>query len=188
MQPNYIKFDDKVRILFEKARIYPDFPKKGVNFVDFFSLISDAEIRYQLIDLCMEKICQKGSNKFNFNVIAGIELRGALLGSLLAQKLHMKFVAIRKINKLPGETLTSNYSTEYSNEAIQIQVDAFGINDRVLLVDDLLATGGTLNAAEELVQRTGAIVELMFCLGHFGVLDGPDKLKNKNKYFDLIKF
>lgn len=135
-------------------RDVPDFPKPGIVFKDITPLLADAEGFAQAIAALTEPWRESG-----VDLVAGIESRGFILGSVLARELGAGFVPIRKPGKLPAETFAADYGLEYGSDRLEIHTDAFAPGCRVLIVDDVLATGGTLNAARSLVDRLeGSVV------------------------------
>lgn len=129
-------------------RVVPDFPKKGIQFYDITTLFKDAQCIRELEDIMYEQYKDKGITK-----VVGIESRGFLLGAALAIRLGAGFVLARKPGKLPAETVQVSYQKEYGSDTIEIHKDAITEDDVVLLHDDLLATGGTMVAALELVNQ-----------------------------------
>ena len=155
------------------VRDIPDFPVKGVIFKDITPLLSDMVLYSKIIDTIVNQYKDK-----NITKIAGLESRGFLFGISIAQKLNIPFVPIRKKGKLPYKTVSTTYSLEYGTATIEMHIDAVNENDNVLIVDDLLATGGTAYAAVELVKKLKAnvigcafVIELTF-------LNGKEKLKD----------
>ena len=148
-----------------------DFPKPGINFRDITTLLKDPKVFNASIEelyrLCKDKSPEK---------IACIESRGFILGAPLAFKLGAGFVPIRKKGKLPAETVSEEYTLEYGKDSIEIHKDAIVPGERVLLHDDLLATGGTMQAAARLVQRLGGIIVGMSFLIELEFLKGRDLL------------
>lgn len=134
--------------LLENLRNIPDFPIPGVQFKDVTTLFKDAECLQLLSDIMYEMYKDKGITK-----VIGIESRGFIMGPILATRLGVGFVPIRKPGKLPAETIEERYSKEYGEDAIQIHKDAIDEDDIILLHDDLLATGGTMIAACKLVKK-----------------------------------
>ena len=134
--------------LSKSVRNVPDFPIPGIQFKDVTTLFKDSEILKELSDGLCEMYKEKGVTK-----VVGIESRGFIMGPLLAEHLHAGFVPIRKPGKLPAETYEISYDKEYGKDAVQIHCDALDENDVVLLHDDLLATGGTMVAAVELIKK-----------------------------------
>jgi len=145
-------------------RTIPDYPKPGIQFRDITTLLRDANGLRLTIDALVERYRSKGIQK-----VAGIESRGFIVGSALAYQLGAGFVPIRKKGKLPAATISQEYQLEYGTDQIELHVDAITKGERVLLVDDLIATGGTAEAAAKLIQKLGGeIVETAF------VIDLPD--------------
>lgn len=132
----------------DNVRTIPDFPIPGIQFFDVTTLFKDAECLHILSDIMYEKYKDKGITK-----VVGIESRGFIMGPILATRLNAGFVPIRKPGKLPADVIEETYSKEYGTDAIQIHRDALSEDDVVLLHDDLLATGGTMIAACNLVKK-----------------------------------
>ena len=132
--------------LLRSIRTIPDYPKPGILFYDVTTLFKDPVALHAAADILYEMYKDKGITK-----VAGIESRGFILGSILAEKLNAGFVMVRKPGKLPAETIEISYEKEYGTDTIQIHKDAIGPDDVVLMHDDLLATGGTMRAACEMV-------------------------------------
>ena len=144
----------------EYIRSIPDFPEKGIIFRDITSILMDADGLKLAIDELAK--CLEG---MDFDVIAGAESRGFLFGMPLAYLLHKPFVPIRKKGKLPCETVEKTYDLEYGTATIEIHKDAIKPGDKVVLLDDLIATGGTMKAAAELVEELGGeVVEMLFLI------------------------
>ena len=148
-------------------REVPDFPKKGILFKDITTLLKDAAAFRTAIDLLTDSF--RGDR---VDVVVGMESRGFILGAPLAYNLGAAFVPVRKLGKLPSETLRVQYALEYGTNTLEIHKDAIQPNQRVLIVDDLLATGGTVAATIELVRRLGGevialafLIELLFLGG-----------------------
>jgi adenine phosphoribosyltransferase len=163
-------------------RDVPDFPKKGIVFKDITTLIKDKEgFKYTL-----DKLYNLAKNK-GITKVVGIESRGFIFGGALAERLNAGFVPIRKPGKLPAETISESYALEYGTDSIEIHKDAVTKGDKVLLHDDLLATGGTMEAACKLIEKLGAeIVQISFLI-ELTFLDGKSKLNNYDIY-SLIKY
>ncbi|MAG20188.1 adenine phosphoribosyltransferase [archaeon] len=168
----------------EKIKTYPNWPKEGVMFRDINSLLNDPEGFGRLIDLLVERY-----KDMDIDIIAGIESRGFITGSVLAHKLGKSFVLIRKPGKLPGETISEEYTLEYGTDKVEIQKDVIKEGDKVLLADDLIATGGTCLASAKLIKKLkGDIVECSFVIG-LPDLKGTDKLKEEGlEVFTLVEF
>ena len=169
-------------ILKAMIRTVPDFPKKGIMFRDITTILQNNEGFRYVIDRFYERY--KGKN---IDIVVGIESRGFIFGAALAYKLGCSFVPVRKEGKLPHHTMKEEYALEYGNAAVEMHKDAIASGQRVLIVDDLIATGGTCAAAINLVKRLGGeIVECAFVV-ELTDLKGTEKLKG-HKAFSLVKF
>ena len=141
-------------------RDVPNFPKEGIIFKDITTLLKDSTGLNATINALYDLAKEKGITK-----VAGIESRGFILGGALAQKLNAGFVPIRKPKKLPAETISASYELEYGTDKIEIHKDAIVPGDKVLLHDDLLATGGTMEAAVKLIEQLGGeVVQISFII------------------------
>ena len=166
----------------EYIRSIPDFPEKGIIFRDVTSILMDADGLKLAIDELAK--CLEG---MDFDVIAGAESRGFLFGMPLAYLLHKPFVPIRKKGKLPCETVEKTYDLEYGTATIEIHKDAIKPGDKVVLLDDLIATGGTMKAAAELVEELGGeVVEMLFLI-ELVDLKGREVL-SKHKVDSVVQF
>jgi adenine phosphoribosyltransferase len=145
-------------------RTVPDWPKPGVQFRDITTLLSDKKVFRQLIDAFVQKYID-----VEFDLVVGIDARGFILGAPIAYLLNKGFVPIRKKGKLPFDTLEAAYDLEYGQAEIQIHADALKKGQKVLVIDDLIATGGTLEASCQLITRLGA--EVVECAA---IIDLPD--------------
>lgn len=157
----------------ECIRNVPDFPKKGIVFRDITTLLNQPDAFKKAVDYFFEKYKSEKIDK-----VVGIESRGFIVGGTLAYKLNVGFVPIRKPNKLPAETLREEYQLEYGTDAIEIHKDSIKSGERVLLHDDLLATGGTMQAACRLVERLGGKVVGISFLIELSFLNGRKYLIN----------
>ncbi len=163
-------------------RTIPNFPKSGIMFRDITTLLGNKEAFQQTIN----QLAQRYQHQ-DVDVVAGIEARGFIIGAALADRLNKPFVPIRKKGKLPGKVVEQEYALEYGFDKIEMHVDALKSGDRVLVVDDLIATGGTVLAATKLVEQVGGIVhECAFVIG-LPDLRGKEKL-DKYKVFTLVEF
>ena len=167
----------------EKIRAVPDFPKKGIIFRDITTGLKDAETLQVMVDyLCDQyKDCK-------IDYIAGIESRGFIFGMPMAYKLDCGFIPVRKPNKLPAETIKESYDLEYGSDSIEIHADAIEKGANVLVVDDLLATGGTAQAACKLVKKAGGNVVGAAFLIELEALNGRDKLTDCGKVVSMLKY
>ena len=152
----------------------PDFPKKGIVFKDITPLLSDPKAFAAAIDQMSEPFVGRG-----ITIVAGIESRGFLLATPIAYRLGAGVVPIRKKGKLPRKTHSASYALEYGTDSIEAHADAFKPGSKVLLVDDVLATGGTAKAACELLDMIGGDVVGLSFLIELGFLDGRAKLPGK---------
>lgn len=150
-----------------------DFPKEGIIFKDITTLLSDS----RALKITLEKLFKSVSVK-RIDKVVGIESRGFIFGAMLAEKLNAGFVPIRKPGKLPAETVKEIYELEYGSDSIEIHKDAIKPGEKILIHDDLLATGGTAKAAADLIEKLGGeIVQLSFII-ELSFLNGREKLKN----------
>jgi len=157
----------------EKIRVIPDFPKPGISFKDITTLLRDGEALQYSIKRMAEYFRGKG-----IEMVVGVESRGFILGAPLAYEMGLGFTLIRKPGKLPGEVLKVEYALEYGTDSLEIHKDAFRPGTRVLLVDDLLATGGTIQAAIELIKKLGGEVAGLAFLIELTYLGGRERLKD----------
>ena len=156
----------------EKIRVIEGFPKEGISFKDITTLVADGEAFKESIDRIAEHLRDK-----NVDVILGPEARGFIFGVPVAYALGVGFVPVRKKGKLPAETVSVEYSLEYGVDVLEIHKDAIKKGQRVAIVDDLLATGGTVDAVAKLVEKVGAeVVALDFAI-ELTELKGRDKLE-----------
>ena len=152
-------------------RNVPGFPEEGIQFKDITPVLADA----RLLDGCISHLLGEHSAD-TVDVVAGIDARGFIFGAAMARELGVGFVPIRKKGKLPWETIEESYELEYGSNTIAIHTDAVAARARVLLIDDLLATGGTAAAAASLVAKAGGqVVEAVFFI-ELGFLDGRAKM------------
>jgi len=165
-------------------RSIPDYPKKGILFRDITTLIKDKDAFKESIDL-MSKILAK----LNFEKIAAIESRGFIFSSALCYNLSKPLVLMRKKNKLPAEKYSQEFELEYGKATLEMHKDALKPNEKVIVVDDLIATGGTAKAAAKLIEKSSAIVSgFIFVINLFD-LNGKKSLEDKGyKTFSLIDF
>ena len=160
--------------IINSIRIIKDFPKKGIDFYDIASLLANPDIFSKVIDEMTLKV-----KKMNATVIAGIDSRGFIFASVIAYKLKLKLIIIRKQGKLPGKTFKSSYNLEYGSNTLEIQKDFLNSKDKVVVIDDILATGGTINAAFKLIKKTNANLVGALVLLELVFLNGRAKLKSK---------
>ena len=168
MSPPELELDLRAAI-----RSIPDYPSPGIMFRDITTLLADARAFRRAVDELVQPLAGAKVDK-----VAGIEARGFILAAPVACRLGAGFVPIRKKGKLPGTTFAEDYELEYGTATIEVQTDAFAPSDRVLVIDDVLATGGTARATADLVQRTGAQVVGFAVLLELSFLNGRAKLSD----------
>ncbi|XP_052831131.1 adenine phosphoribosyltransferase isoform X2 [Octopus bimaculoides] len=149
--------DERVVKIKEVLKYFPDFPKKGINFCDVLPVLQNPPVFKGLISKMVEVIKEHAPD---VELIVGLEARGFLFGPLIATELNVGFVPIRKKGKLPGPTYSVNFKLEYGEDSFEVQSTAVRSGQKIVIVDDLLATGGTLKAAVELMTKEKAIVQL----------------------------
>ncbi len=155
----------------DHIRSIPDFPKPGILFYDISTLLADADAWQVALGRLAKMV-----GKYQPDVLAGIESRGFLVAAPLASRLGLGFTMIRKKGKLPGDIIGHEYELEYGTDTIEIQSDAVEKDQRVVILDDLLATGGTMAASIELINKVGAEVVGTACIIELTFLDGRSKL------------
>ena len=165
-------------------RSIPDYPKKGILFRDITTLIKDEKAFAETVNQIVDK-----SKKFNFNKIAAIESRGFVFASAVSYLLNKPFIMLRKKNKLPADVHSVDFELEYGTATIEVHKDSINKEDDVLIIDDLIATGGTAEAAAQLVEISkGKVSAFIFVINLFD-LGGCEKLIKKNyKVENLIEF
>lgn len=168
--------------LAKTVRNIPDFPKKGIVFRDITTLLKDSNAFRRALDLFYERYKDDKIQK-----VACVEARGFILGAALAARLGAGFVPIRKKGKLPAEKIQEQYALEYGSDVIEIHKDAIQQGERVLVHDDLLATGGTIQAACKLVERLGGTVVGVSFLIELSFLKGRERLQGYN-IFSIIQY
>ncbi len=174
--------NDRILKIKNVIRDIPDYPKEGIIFKDITTLLQDSEQFSMAIDVLAESV-----SNMSIDAIAAIESRGFIFGSVLSYKMGVGFIPIRKPGKLPAEVISEEYSLEYGTDKIEIHKDAILPGQRILVVDDLLATGGTAKAACNLIEKTGGIVEALLFLIELGFLDGRNLLEGY-KVTSIIDF
>ena len=157
----------------DKIRIVENFPKEGISFKDITTILQDGEVFRSCIDEIVNYLKDK-----NIDVIVGPEARGFLFGTPVAYELGIGFVPVRKKGKLPSETIEVEYQLEYGTDILQVHKDAIKPGQRVAIVDDLLATGGTIESAAKLVEKIGGKVVTMNFVVELTDLKGRDKLND----------
>jgi adenine phosphoribosyltransferase len=167
-------------------RLYPDYPQPGILFRDIFPVFADARLAERLFAL-MHRHLQRTQGDNSIDVIAGLEARGFLFGPVLAARLGCAFVPIRKRGKLPGVVRSVKYVKEYGVDEFEIQADALKTGQRVVLVDDLMATGGTFVAGKQLVEQLGATVVDCLCVIELIEL-GARRVLEPTRVSSLLKY
>ena len=174
--------DTTKELIKSKIRTIPDFPIKGIMFRDITTLLKDAQ-GYQII---INDLAER-YERMDIDIVAGIESRGFIIGGALAYKLNLPFVPIRKPGKLPGEFISQEYSLEYGTNILQIHIDSINPGQKVLLIDDLLATGGSAKASINLIERLNGIVKAVAFIIELPDLGGRKVLSNYDIY-SVVKF
>ena len=174
--------EENIQKIKNMIREVPNFPKEGILFRDITTALKDAETLRLTIDELYEQFKDE-----KIDYIAGIESRGFIYGMPLAYKMNCGFIPIRKPKKLPCEVLSQEYELEYGTDKIEIHKDALKQGDRVLIIDDLLATGGTAEAAVKLVNQVAQTVGIAFVI-ELEDLKGKEKLPQDIKIVSLIKY
>ena len=172
LDPDYIK---------RRIRTVPDWPEPGVMFRDITPLLQDPKTLRVLVDLFVHRYMD-----YDLDLVAGIDARGFIVGAIVAYELNLGFVPIRKKGKLPFETLSEDYELEYGSASVEVHSDACRAGDRVLLIDDLVATGGTLLAAAKLFRRIGATVVETAALVDLPELGGSARIRNEGLAFYTV--
>ena len=168
--------------LLSAVRTIPDFPKPGIMFRDITTVLKSGPLLARTVDLLYERYRSTGIDK-----VVGVEARGFVIGGALAYRLGAGFVPARKPGKLPAKTLRETYALEYGTDAVEIHADAISEGERVLMHDDLLATGGTMEAACRLVERLGGRIAGVCFLIELTPLKGRDRLRGHD-IFSLIQY
>ena len=163
-------------------RTVPNWPKPGIMFRDITTLIANPQAFRYCITTLKEQYQNKGITK-----IAGIESRGFIFGAALANEMNLPFILIRKKGKLPPPVIAQEYQLEYGTDKIEIQPDAIKPNDTILIIDDLLATGGTMHAAWHLVEKVGGTIAGCAFIINLPDLKGTEKLKKYDQFW-LVEF
>lgn len=166
---------DQLTEISDAIRDVPDFPREGIIFKDITTLLNDATLFAQSVDLMQDLIKDR-----SFDAIAAIESRGFIFASIMAYKMDLNFVPIRKPGKLPAEIISEEYALEYGTDRVEMHADALKTDQKVLLIDDLLATGGTAQASCRLIEKLGARVETILFLVELSFLNGRDLLQGYN--------
>lgn len=169
--------DPRIEGIASAIRVVPNFPKPGIMFKDITTLLLDPKAFKNTVDFFVERYTGKG-----IDAVAGIEARGFIFGPPIALAIGAKFIPLRKPRKLPGEVISEQYVLEYGSDCLEMHIGAVQPGERTLVVDDLVATGGTLCAAVNLLERAGAEVVECACVIELPELKGRQKLKGKPLY------
>lgn len=164
------------------VRAVPDFPKKGIIFKDITPVLQDGTTFTRIVG-ALEAYGRKQGTE----IVAGIESRGFLFGAAVAARLEVGLIPIRKLGKLPWKTVKQSYKLEYGTDTMEIHKDAVKKGQRVLIVDDVLATGGTLVGACKLVEKVGGVVAGNACLIELTFLKGLPKLKGRD-FYSIVQY
>lgn len=168
--------------LLRSIRSVPDFPKKGIVFRDITTLLKDPVAFTRAADILADRYKDAGIDK-----VVSVESRGYILGAVLAYRLRAGFVPVRKPGKLPAQTIREEYKLEYGSDAVEVHTDALKKGERVLLHDDLLATGGTIAATCKLVERLGGVIAGVSFLIELRFLKGRDRLQGYD-VFSIVEY
>lgn len=167
-------------------RTVPDWPSPGVQFRDITPLLQDPKVFRVLVDTFVHRYMDKDKRP---DVVAGLDARGFIIGAVIAYELGLGFVPIRKKGKLPFKTVEETYELEYGSATVELHADAVKPGDRVLLIDDLIATGGTMMAGKKLLERLGATVTEGAAIVDLPELGGSQRLRDAGlKVFHLVDF
>lgn len=166
----------------EYIRVVEDFPKKGISFKDITTIIKNGEAFKEMIDVMARKV-----REYEIDAIAGPEARGFIFGVPIAYALGVGFIPVRKKGKLPSKTIALTYDLEYGQDTLEIHEDAIKPGMRIALIDDLLATGGTIKACKDLIEKSGASVPFLGFAIELTGLKGRDKLEGYN-VDSLVKY
>jgi len=170
------------KIILDAIREIPDFPKPGIMFKDITTLLSNPSAFKLLMDHLEERY-----KEFNLDYIVGLDARGFIFGAILADRLGIGFVPVRKKGKLPGSTICEKYELEYGFDEVEIHTDAFTKqNSNVLIIDDLCATGGTATASASLVQKAGANLKEVCFIMNLTFLEGSKKVEKFAPIYSVL--
>lgn len=165
---------DSIERVKNTIRDVPDFPKEGITFKDITPVLQDGE----LFNICLEELEALVKDQ-TIDYIAGIEARGFIFGAALAAKMNCGFIPVRKKGKLPYKTYSESYALEYGSDTVEMHQDALVKGNRIFLIDDLLATGGTAQAAVRLIEKAGGNIKKIAFIVELGFLNGRKLLPGK---------
>ncbi|XP_073295734.1 adenine phosphoribosyltransferase 5-like isoform X1 [Primulina huaijiensis] len=174
---NGLRGDPRLKAISDAIRVVPNFPKPGIMFQDITTLVSNHKVFKDVVDIFVDRYRDMG-----ISVVAGVEARGFIFAPAIALAIGAKFIPLRKPGKLPGEVIMEAYELEYGNDCLEMHLGAVQRGDRVLVIDDLVATGGTLSAAIRLLERVGA--EVVECACVIGLPEAKVIKKNGRRRLD----
>ncbi|CAF2060217.1 BnaCnng53700D [Brassica napus] len=174
---NGLQGDPRLQAISDAIRVIPHFPKTGIMFQDITTLLLDPVAFKHVVDIFVDRY-----KHMNISLVAGVEARGFIFGPPIALAIGAKFVPLRKPGKLPGRVISEEYELEYGNDRLEMSVEAVKSHERALVIDDLVATGGTLSASIKLLERAGAEVVECACVVGLPKFKGHCKLKGKPLY------
>tara|TARA_A100001011_G_scaffold360875_1_gene408536 strand:- start:844 stop:1404 length:561 start_codon:yes stop_codon:yes gene_type:complete len=173
--------NNKINKIRERIRSIPDYPKPGIMFRDITTLLKDPDGLFDSVDVLSGKL-----DSLEFNKVAAIDARGFIFGAAISFFYKKGFIPVRKKNKLPGDVISEEYELEYGMDQMELHVDAIQNGDKILLVDDLIATGGTAIAAISLIERLGGVIAAASFVVGLPDLGGITKLKDKGYLITTI--
>ncbi|XP_030548329.1 adenine phosphoribosyltransferase 5-like [Rhodamnia argentea] len=171
---NGLRGDPRLQAISRAIRVVPDFPKPGIMFQDITTLLLDHKAFKDTVDIFVDRY-----RDMDISVVAGVEARGFMFGPAIALAIGAKFVPLRKPRKLPGEVISESYVLEYGTDCLEMHVGAVEPGERAIVIDDLVATGGTLSAAIKLLERVGA--EVVECACVIGLPEVKDRRRIRGK-------
>ncbi|TYI22641.1 hypothetical protein ES332_A06G117500v1 [Gossypium tomentosum] len=174
---NGLKGDARLQAISNAIRVVPHFPKQGIMFQDITTLLLDHKAFKNTVDIFVDRY-----KDMDISVVAGVEARGFMFGPSIALAIGAKFVPLRKPKKLPGEVIAEAYELEYGSDCLEMHVGAVEAGERAIVIDDLVATGGTLSAAISLLERVGAEVVECACVIGLREVKGQRRLNGKPLY------
>ncbi|KAK8505391.1 hypothetical protein V6N11_057719 [Hibiscus sabdariffa] len=174
---NGLKGDPRLQAISNAIRVVPHFPKQGIMFQDITTLLLDHKAFKHTVDIFVDRY-----KDMDISVVAGVEARGFMFGTAIALAIGAKFVPLRKPKKLPGEVIAEAYELEYGSDSLEMHVGAVEAGERAIVIDDLVATGGTLSAAIRLLERVGAQVVECGCVIGLREVKGQRRLNGKPLY------
>ncbi|XP_075491917.1 adenine phosphoribosyltransferase 5-like [Primulina tabacum] len=174
---NGLRGDPRLKAISDAIRVVPNFPKPGIMFQDITTLVSNHKAFKDVVDIFVDRYRDMG-----ISVVAGVEARGFIFAPAIALAIGAKFIPLRKPGKLPGEVIMESYELEYGNDRLEMHLGAVQRGDRALVIDDLVATGGTLAAAIRLLERAGAEVVECACVIGLPEVKGRCRLDGRPLY------